>query len=664
MQKKLGESLVHAGLITQEDLQAALAEQRRTGERIGAVLVRLNLASEKQITRTLAHQLGLPYVSLVDVPAQHSAVVLIPREIALTRTCVAVTHHDNVLTVAAADPLDGSLAGDLQLLTGHPIKLMVATLTDVLDSIATGYRVPSVAAAGPASRRTAAVAVTEDVAPAEAQSSQSDEAAGDQTSHDAANYTVQPVTDASIAADDLLAHVINRAIASGATDIHIDPREQGLLVRHRVDGLLTGPLDLPEWAHDLLVRRVKELAGLDLGEIRLPQDGRIRFVEDTGQADFRVFMSRTAFGEKIVLRALGQRKAPMPLDELGLSASALEMVRDFVRRAHGMILVAGPSLSGKTTTLASLARSIKPESRNIVSIEDSLEYRIPGVNHIQVGDADALTMEAALNALVHHDPDVLMIADVGSRDAATLALRAAQKRQLVLGALHASNGPAAIARLVETVSDAHLTATALIGVVAQRLVRRLCLTCRRQYTPDHETLRALAIPEATAGEMVFYHAVGCAECYHTGYRGRIALYEVIRVTDSVRRLIAQAPGEDLVREAAVEGGMIPLGEDGLGKVKAGITTADELLRVVTEVREARTACPECASAVAVDFKVCPRCGHRLSGGCHKCGRALQSEWEYCPYCAATAHKKRKKFKDHKPLDLPASNVAEFKNQNR
>ena len=208
--------------------------------------------------------------------------------------------------------------------------------------------------------------------------------------------------------------------------------------------------------------------------------------------------------------------------------------------------------------------------------------------------------------------------------------------------------------------------SALVGVIAQRLVRRVCVSCRRQYTPEADTLRALSIPEGGAASFVFYRAVGCGECHQTGYRGRIALCQVMRVTDKVRRLIAQKAGEELIREFAIEAGMITLGEDGLEKVKSGITTADELLRVVTEVRGMRTLCPNCSGAVAFDFKACPHCGHRLSPGCPKCARALQPDWSFCPACAAptATGKTRKRLREQKTPELPASNVAEFKNQNR
>ena len=640
--KKLGECLIQAGLITQEDLQAALAEQGRTGERIGAILVRLNLATEKQVIKALAHQVGLPYVSLTDDPPERSAVVLIPRELALERVCVAVRRGKNLLTVATADPLSASLVRDLGVLTGHTIKQVVATVSDIVDAIASGY---------PAAPLMPLGAVVRHSIPTVQEKSFESTSTPDQCAD----------PNPSMAVDDLLALVIHRAIASGATDLHIDPRQHGVIVRHRVDGVLTEPLDLPQWAHEPLAERIAQLAGLDTDERELSQNGRVCFASGETEVVFWAFRLRTLFGDKFVLRFVGRRKAPLPVEELGLSVGAMEVVRDLLRQSHGLILVAGPSSSGKTATLASVLSSIEADSRSIVTIEDAIEYQIPGASQTQLNEA--ASSAALLSAILHQDPDVLLIGNLGDRDTIGMTMQAAEKRQLVIAGVHADNAPLAVARLAAAVGPSAM-GSVLIGVIAQRLVRRLCTACRRPYTPDAETLRTLAILESSAAEMVFYHAVGCDQCHGTGYKGRIALYEVMRMTDRVRRLIAEGAAEDLVRQAAIDAGMVPLGEDGLAKVKAGITTADELLRVVAEVRAAPVACPECGGAVAADFKVCPRCAHRLSGGCHKCGRGLQLDWDYCPYCAATAHKKKKKSKEHKMVDLPGSNVAEFKNQNR
>lgn len=625
--KRLGECLIQAGLITQEDLQAALAEQRRTGERIGVILVRLNLATEKQVIKALAHQAGLPYVSLTDDPPERSAIVLIPRDIALERGCVAVRLEKNQLTVAMADPLSVTLARDLETLTGHTIKQVVATFSDIVDSIASGYPAAALMPTG------AAPPVLDVVEP-----------------------------HSSVVVDDLFALVIHRAIASGATDLHIDPRQHGVIVRHRVDGVLTEPLDLPQWAHEPLAERIAQLAGLDADRNHLPQNGRVCFTSGDGEIEFRAHRLPTLFGDKFVLRFVGHRKSPLPLEELGLAAGAMELVRNLLHQSHGLILVAGPSSSGKTTTLASLVSSIEADSRSVVTIEEVIEYQIPGASQTHL--AETASSATLLSAILQQDPDVLLIGNFDHRDTVGIAMQAAEKRQLVVAGVHADNAPSAVTRLAEAGVESAAIGSALIGVIAQRLVRRLCTVCRRQYTPDAETLRALAIPETSAAEMVFYHAVGCDECHQTGYKGRIALYEVMRITDRLRRLIVQGAGEDLVRQAAIDAGMVTVGEDGLAKVKSGITTADELVRVVAEVRTARLVCPGCGAAVGTDFKVCPRCAHRLSSNCYKCDRGLQPEWEYCPYCAATAHKRKKKSKDHKMVDLPGSNVAEFKNQNR
>jgi len=671
LRKKIGECLIQAGLITEEDLHTALAEHKRTGERVGAVLVRLNFATEKQITKALAYQLGFPYASLSDEPPDPAAVVLIPKDVALKRVCVAVKLEKNLLTVAMSDPLLFSLVQDLEFQTGYRIKQVVATKTDILEAIENGYPDKAIAkyTGGGAS---AGLAVPQSAGPRTARGAEA--AAGALARRaDEDVFEQQPTSGGagqpsdSAPIIDLVDLVVNSAITSHASDVHIEPMEKGVLVRHRLDGLLKEVMDLPKWVHEGLVARMKIMAGMDIAEKRLPQDGRLRIkTEDGKDVDFRVSTLRTLFGEKIVLRVLDHRKGAPPLEELGLSAASMEEVRFFLRHPHGMILVVGPTGSGKTTTLSSAISSIKSGRTNIITIEDPIEYQIPGVNQTQVNEKAKLTFAAALRAILRQDPDVVLVGEIRDHETAKIAMQAAQTGHLVLSTLHTDDAPSTVTRLMDMGIESYVIGSGLIGVIAQRLVRRLCVSCRRQYTPEAETLRALSIPEGSASQFVFYRAGGCEECNHTGYRGRIALYEVMRVTDKVRRLIAQKGGEDLIREAAVEAGMISLGEDGLSKVKAGITTAEELLRVVTEVREMRTLCPSCSGAVALDFNACPHCGQRLSGGCPKCGRALQPGWSFCPFCASTTAqgKSKKKLREQRTLELPASNVTEFKNQNR
>src|SRR5213079_1814652 len=325
----------------------------------------------------------------------------------------------------------------------------------------------------------------------------------------------------------------------------------------------------------------------------------------------------------------------------------LEQIRFFLRHQHGMILVVGPTGSGKTTTLGAALTSVRSERTNIITIEDPVEYQIPGVNQTQINDKIKLTFASALRSILRQDPDVILLGEIRDAETAKIAMQAAQTGHLVLSTLHTDDAPSVVTRLTDIGTEPYVIASALVGVVAQRLVRRLCANCRRQYTPPAETLRALSIAEADAAAIPFYKSVGCDQCNHTGYRGRIGIYEVMRVTDKLRRLVAARASEDQLREAALAGGMISLGEDGLAKVKSGVTTAEELLRVVTEVREMRTLCPNCSGAVALDFNACPHCGHRLSGGCPKCGRALQPGWSFCPFCATTTSpaKTKKKLRE-------------------
>ena len=661
MRKKIGECLIQAGLISETDLQIALAEHKRTGDRLGVVLVRMNLASEKQIAKALAHQLGFSFVNLADSLPEAHAVVLIPKDVSIKRVCIATKLEKNLLTVAMADPLLFSLVQDLEFQTGYRIRQVVATAGDILDAIQKCY---------PDKALAKAVAPSGLVQSGRGKADGSDTAAETSLTRRSDEEVFEPIAglkERSEAAPivDLVDLVVRSAIRSHASDVHIEPLEKGVLVRHRLDGLLKEVMDLPKWVHEGLIARLKIMAGMDIAEKRLPQDGRIRVTTDDGtEVDFRMSTLRTLFGEKVVLRVLDHRKGVPPLEELGFSAAALEDLRFFLRHQRGMILVVGPTGSGKTTALCSALTSLKTENCNIITIEDPVEYQLPGINQTQINDKIKLTFASALRSILRQDPDVILVGEIRDEETAKIAMQAAQTGHLVLSTLHTDNGPSTVTRLTDIGVEPFVTGSAVIGIVAQRLVRRLCMSCRRQYTPEADVLRSLNISEAEAGAMPFYKACGCDQCNHTGYKGRAGIYEVMRITDQLRRLITARASEDAVREAAIAGGMISLGEDGLQKVKSGQTTAEELLRVVTEVREIRQLCPGCSAAVAVDFLACPSCGKRLGGGCPSCGRSLQPGWNYCPYCTRTTDVKKltKKTREPERRELPAANVAEFKKQ--
>jgi type IV pilus assembly protein PilB len=665
----IGECLRQAGIITESDLQAALVEHKRSGERLGTVLIRMNLATHRQIAKALAYQLGFSYVELAEHPPDAAAVLLIPKEVAIKRNCIAVAVEKNVLTVAMSDPLLFTLVQDLEFQTGYRIKQVVATRDEIVEAINRSYPDKAIVRAGgqvgiEGRQRTGSRGSSSGMVSAGGDSARF---GGDEDVFEQAQ-AAKATTSETAPIIDMVDLVIKSALRSRASDIHIEPTEGDVVVRNRLDGLLKEVMDLPKWVHEGVVARIKIMAGLDIAEKRLPQDGRIRATTEEGQeVDLRVSTLRTIFGEKVVLRVLDHRKGVPPLEELGLSGAAMEHVRYFLRHQHGMILVVGPTGSGKTTTLSSALAALRSERTNIVTIEDPVEYQIPGVNQTQINSKISLTFASALRSILRQDPDVVLLGEIRDQETARIAMQAAQTGHLVLSTLHTDDAPSCVTRLTDIGIEPYVTAAGLIGVIAQRLVRRLCEHCKRQYTPEAETLRALGVSDAEAATLTFYRGVGCDHCNQTGYRGRVGIYEIMVVTDELRRTIAQVGSEVRLRDAALGAGMISLGEDGLLKVKAGITTPQELLRVVTEVRQRQSRCPECGESVSADFAVCPSCGQHVGGGCPHCSRPVKAGWKFCPYCARSTSSRGAKRGSKKPdsrrgrdILQPGGNVAEFK----
>jgi len=611
------------GAITDEQLKEALAEHARTSERLGAVLVRLNLVDEEKVARAIASQLGYDFVDLTVSPPQPDAVVLIARDVAMKRACIGVRLEAGVLTVAMADPLQLSLVQELEQQTGLRIVQVVASRQDILAALQAAR---PITAPADAARRPGASSATQD-----------DADAGDAFG---AALTEAQADGESPAMIDLANLIVSRAVTVEASDIHIEPTARGVRIRHRLDGVLKLVATLPPWVHEGLIARLKTMSGMNVAEKRLPQEGRIRADASDGRSvDYRASTLRTLHGEKLVLRKVDQRRAAPALDELGIMPAPLEELQQLLAEPHGILLVAGPSASGKSTTLSAMAAWAARTRAGVVTIEDPIEYRIDGVSQTQVNERITLTAASALRSTLQQQPAVVAIDDLRDGAAARLAFDAAQSAQLVIAAIPADRAEQAIAYFEDAGVAPHVIASALIGIVSVRLVRKLCLECREVSAADSE----VGIASDGAGgdpAPTFYAAAGCDHCSHTGYRGRLGLFEVITIDAPVRRAIGSgARGADLRAALAASEGAT-LAADAMARVLTGVTTLEEARRVVADLRAARPLCHECGAVIDEDYAACPRCGARLASTCDTCGRVLQRQWNFCPYCAHGARSSR------------------------
>jgi len=594
VRSRIGEALIRAGLISARDLSRAVKEQRRSGERLGAVLVRLQLATDDQIASALASQLGLPYADLSSESIDPEAARLIPQAMASREACIAFRLEKQTLTVAMADPLRISLVQDLQDQTGYRIREVVAARGAILDAIERVYLAPS----------------------------SSEAARAEAIEHRGAD--AEPVS-----VDDLVDRILRQAVANDASDVHLDPGEDDMTIRFRIDGVLRDWLRVPAASRDDLVARFKILAGLDVAEKLLPQGGRVRLASSDGRIDMRAFTLRTQMGERVLLTVRGHARQAPPIDDLGLSDRALEDLRAALAEGGGLIVVAGGGGSGRSTTLAA-ALDAAAAGRSAVTIEDGVDYEIPGVSHTQIAEMIGLTFASALRAIARQNPDLILLGDLPDAETAGLAADASRSGKLVLCSLTAHDANAAILRLSELGID--IASPAMVRcVIAQRLVRRLCTRCRVPYGATESVLRSLGLPPVDA-TVSFFKASGCGDCDYTGYRGRIGLFEVVRITDGMRRVVASRPIAERA-DAAFAAGVATLAEDGLAKAKSGVTSVEELRRAVHELHAPRPVCAACGQVVAVEFVACPRCGERLGIECSHCGRALEPGWTFCPFCA-------------------------------
>jgi type IV pilus assembly protein PilB len=600
--RRLGDVLVETGLLTERHIQHALDEQRKIGKRLGEILIERQMISEKQIAQSLADQLGLAYVDPTAAPIDPALLFLIPEALAKRHLAVPLEVQNKKLKVAMVDPLDYESINDLQFQAGMAIHPAVATRRALLEAIEQNYRLDSsvekiVEASakdfGGASIKVVSSLEEGNLLQAEVRSLEE-------------KSRLAPVIQ-------LANLILSKAIKLQASDIHIESGTKDCRVRYRIDGLLEDAMHLPKWVQNPLISRIKILAKLDIAERRLPQDGAVRVVVEGHEVDLRVSILPTLYGEKVVLRILDQARILIQLDQIGLDQKSLQTIRQMIKKKKGMILVTGPTGSGKTTTLYAIINELKSKTKNLTTVEDPVEYTIEGVNQVQIHSEIGLTFAAALRSILRQDPNIILIGEIRDLETAEIAFRAAMTGHLVLATLHTNDAISTITRLIDIGIPRYLVSSAVVGIVAQRLVRKLCLKCR--------------VTEGT-----FFQEKGCSSCHYTGFSGRCGIFEVLTLSPKLRELIAGGTTEQEIRSVAAAFGMGTLEEDGLQKVKQGVTTKEEVIRVV-EMEEAFIHfCPQCSRSLHLDYRICPYCGAASPYVCPSCGKFLQPEWNACPYC--------------------------------
>ena len=635
---KLGQLLVKKRIIDEDQLRAVLARQKGEGVRLGEMLVRLGLVSKRDVLSSLATQPGFLVDSVTLAQVKPAVAQLIPRRVAERLTCIAVALDGDRLSVSMANPLDFLAVEQISAITGAQVEPLLAGASDVELAIRLHY--PAEVEQG-LMVRTSESAITAHessaLAPQEFEDGIQEAENFGLVSSVAASDLISVSDPEDLAAEggELPAAVhlqnllLHEALRERASDIHIEPRVDHLQIRNRVDGRLVESQVVPKWMHGGLISRFKVLANMDIAERRLPQDGRCRIQVDNKQIDLRVSTLPTRHGEKMVLRILDQSDQLLQLEDLGLVGNDLEMLLDFLQRPQGMLLVVGPTGSGKTTTLYSVLQRLDSKTQNIITIEDPIEYEMPTINQVQVQEKIGLRFATVLRSVLRQDPDVILLGEIRDEETAQIAVRAALTGHLLLSTLHTNNSVSTLTRLLDLDIAPFLLSSSLLGVVSQRLVRRVCPACAAPYEADHDALKVLSLPTAEH----YTRGKGCDACGGRGYKGRIAIFELLRVTDPMRRAIAHSANEQELRRIAADGGMSTLAESGSKLVKAGVATAEDVAFVVRDI-EWSECCPGCERSIEPDFEVCPHCGIDLRTACPGCGRDTEAEWRTCPYCRA------------------------------
>jgi type IV pilus assembly protein PilB len=572
--KDIGELLVAQKAITVEQLTQAREVQRSAPGDIGRIIVDLGFASEKQVAKARAETLGVQFVDLSTVRIDPTAVNSVPERTAKQHNLIAVAKTGMKLTVAISDPNNPIALQDVRLATGCTIAPVLATEDDIQDAIRKHYRASEEGLPVPVG--VAATSISSDSSISALIASYG---AREETSDDDVDAIAKVAEEAPIIR---IAHtVILQAIRDGASDIHVEPDRRGVRVRYRVDGVLHESMSVPKYIQAPLISRLKIMSEMNIAERRIPQDGRIPIRHESKDYDMRVSCLPTIYGEKIVMRILDKSSVLLGMSKLGFTAEDQAIIEELTIQPNGMFLSTGPTGSGKTTTQYSVLHKINSVEKNIITIEDPVEYQLGGISQVQVNRKAGLTFASALRSFLRQDPDIIMVGEMRDLETAEIAVEASLTGHLVLSTLHTNDAPSCVMRMVDMGVEPYLISATVIGVLAQRLARRNCSNCKAPFQVPATELRRFGFKPENPDDMVtLYRGQGCETCRHTGYKGRIGIYELMRMNDEIAELVVRRTPLADIREAAKANGMHELKEDGLLKVLEGITTPDEVMRVV------------------------------------------------------------------------------------
>ena len=594
MSAKLGEILVRENLISPQHLREALDYQREHGGRLSFNLVKLGLISDDVVTAVLSKQYGIPSVNLDLFHIDESVLRLIPQECALKYSVLPLSKVGATLTLAMVDPTNVFAMDDVKFMTGLNVEPVVAAEASIQHAIGKYYggtKEIELASNGDPAYDQAAKGANGGITHADLVSLDSiDFESSGQAEEDVEvvedNEEIDLTTLSRLSEDAPVVRLVNvllvDALRRGASDIHVEPYEKELRIRFRIDGVLYDVMHPPLKMRDALISRVKIMSKLDISEKRLPQDGRIKIKvkvdSRSRELDFRVSTLPTLFGEKVVLRLLDKQNLMLDMTKLGFEPESLTKFQRNIAKPYGMVLVTGPTGSGKTNTLYSALQSLNTIDTNIMTAEDPVEFNLPGINQVQMKEQIGLNFAAALRSFLRQDPNIILVGEIRDFETAEIAIKAALTGHLVLSTLHTNDAPSTISRLMNMGIEPFLVATSVNLIQAQRLIRRICRDCKRDHPTPPEALMEVGFSAEEVKKLKTYKGKGCSNCNQTGYKGRIGLYEVLEVTDEIRELILIGASALELRKKAIDDGMLSLRESGLQKIRSGITTIEEVVR--------------------------------------------------------------------------------------